>query len=488
MTGFRVVNDNNRKLTPRETGLPPINVANFTGSYAGSTNGLGDRDGGNGFDFNNQHQFNDNVTITHGPHNLKMGFDFTRVMLFRGAANVARGDINFTDNVGGNAFASFLLGVPETSDTPEGLPLTESRQNRYAGYFMDDWKATRKLTLNLGVRYEYNSVATDITGLWRSLDLRNTEQGLPVLRPLIRTPFHFYEPEKKLFMPRLGIAFRATEKWVVRAGYGIYYNVHQLNNYTILNLNPPLSGSSAFANTATNGVLTPGRTPITFAQPFGAVNATGPTNANALNPDDFQPRVNQWSFDIQRQLPFSLRADGRLRGQQGHARGQHGGVEQPRPGPEFPAHYAAAAPAVPGHRRRSGRSRPHRDPHPLARFRRQLLVPRVAGELDEALQPRPAIQRGLHVQQGAGGRLRAQRGRGVRQQRVIPGPAQPRRRQGALRLRRHAQRGDQLDLRDPHPGGIPQGSGPRRLGRLADQRHLDHPLRASRSWCSRTTR
>ena len=170
---------------------------------------------------------------------------------------------------------------------------------------LDDWKATRRLTVNLGLRYEYNSVATDIKGLWRSLSFRNAERGLPVLLPNIRTPYHFYDPEKKMFMPRIGLALRASEKMVVRTGFGIYYNVHQLNNYTILNLNPPLSGSSAFSNTASSGVLTPGRTPLTFAQPFGTLNAASLTNANALNPDDFQPRVTQWSFDIQRQLPFS---------------------------------------------------------------------------------------------------------------------------------------------------------------------------------------
>ncbi len=130
--------------------------------------------------------------------------------------------------------------------------------------------------------------------------------GIPVLLPNIHTPFHFYDPEKKLFMPRIGLAYRATENWVVRSGFGIYYNVHQLNNYTILNLNPPLSGSSAFSQTATNGVLTAGRAPLTFAAPFGAVDNTRPTNANALNPDDFEPRIAQWSLDLQRQLPFNM--------------------------------------------------------------------------------------------------------------------------------------------------------------------------------------
>src|SRR5581483_10848844 len=92
LTGLRVLNDNNRQLSPRETGLPPINIANFTPS-------IGDRDGGNGYDFNNQYEFNDNLSIAHGAHNFKMGFAFTNVRLNRGAANVARGDVNFTDDV-----------------------------------------------------------------------------------------------------------------------------------------------------------------------------------------------------------------------------------------------------------------------------------------------------------------------------------------------------------------------------------------------------
>ena len=298
LTGFRLISDNNRPFTTREAGLPNFSISSFAG--------LGDRDGGNGFDFNQVHQFNDNVTITRGSHNFKMGYDFRRVMLFRGAANVARGDMNFDDSIAKSGFAAFLLGYPSGTDTPEGLPLTDSRQNRMGAYFQDDWKAGRKLTINLGLRWEYNSSAVDITGLWRSLSFKDAVNGIPLLEPAIRTPASFYDPEKKLFMPRIGIAYRATEKWVIRSGFGIYYNVHQLNNYTILNLNPPLSGSSAFAQTATNGMLSNTTNPLTYANPFGAVDNTRATNANALNPDNFEPRTTQWSFDIQRQLPSNV--------------------------------------------------------------------------------------------------------------------------------------------------------------------------------------
>ncbi|HYM13257.1 MAG TPA: TonB-dependent receptor, partial [Bryobacterales bacterium] len=296
LTGLRVLNDNNRALSPREAGLPPINVSNFTG--------LGDRDGGNGFDFNNQYEVNENLSITHGAHSFKAGFAFTRVGLNRGAANVARGDVNFSDNFANNAWASFLLGVPDSSDTPEGLPLTYPRQNRYSAYFQDDWRLTQRLTLNLGLRYEYNTVVTDIRGLWRSLSFAHAVNGIPLLEPNIRAPFAFYNPEKKLFQPRVGLAYRLSEKTVIRTGAGIFYNIHQLNNYTILNLNPPLSGSVPFVNTASNGVVK-NANPITFAEPFGVLSPTSVINANTLNPDDFEPRVLQWSLGIQRQLPLN---------------------------------------------------------------------------------------------------------------------------------------------------------------------------------------
>jgi hypothetical protein len=297
-----VVTDNNRKFTSREAGLPLINISNFTSSLSSAA--LGDRDGGNGFDFNQMHQFSDNLTINRGAHSFKGGFDFRRVLLFRGAANVARGDMNFDDTISNNAFAAFLLGFPSVTDSPEGLPLTDVRQNRYGAYIQDDWKASRKLTVNLGLRYEYNSVATDITGLWRSISFKDSVNGVPTLVPKIGTPYKFYDPEKKNFMPRIGVAYRPGEKWVVRSGFGIYYNVHQLNNYTILNLNPPLSGSSAFSQQATAGKLTNTTSPLSYAAPFGVVSPTSIINANTLNPDNFQPRIIQWSFDIQRQLPW----------------------------------------------------------------------------------------------------------------------------------------------------------------------------------------
>ncbi len=296
LDGFRVVNDNNRKLTPRETGVPSMNVTGFQS--------LAERDGGNGYDQNAMHQLSQSFNLSFGSHNLKTGWEYRRISLYRGAANVPRGSFDFSGNIAGNSMAAFLLGLPTNSNTPEGLPVTDVRQNRWGFYVTDDWKVSRKLTLNLGVRYEYNTAATDVQGLWRSGELRNNLWTF--VPPEIRTTYPFYEPQKTLFMPRIGMAYRANEKTVIRAGYGIFYNVHQLNNYTILNLNPPLSGSSTFTNDAANQGLTNPSNPYTFANPFGTVNPSIGTSANILNTDNFQPQVNQWSFDVQRQLPWAM--------------------------------------------------------------------------------------------------------------------------------------------------------------------------------------
>ena len=297
LDAFRVLTDGNRKLTAREAGLPSINAGNFQG--------LAERDGGNGFDDNRLHQYSDAVSVNFGAHTIKVGGEFRRVSLFRGAANVPRGSFSFTDQISGNGYAAFLLGIPASTNTPEGLPLTDVRQNRMGFYFNDDWKASKKLTFNLGLRYEYNSAASDIRGLWRSLEFPNGLNAPPVfVPPTIRTNYQFYKPQKDMWMPRIGIAYRFDEKWVARAGFGIFYNVHQLNNYTILNLNPPLSGSANFNNSFANNVLTnPSQPYFSLASPFGTFNPlTTSVSANALNTDNFQPKVVQWSFDIQRRL------------------------------------------------------------------------------------------------------------------------------------------------------------------------------------------
>ena len=312
---FRVAVDNNRKLTPREMGLPGTIIT-------------GDRDGGNGYDFNEVHQFTDNFSFGRGKHNFKTGFEYRLVRLDRAAANLPRGSMGCCE--GGYSLAGWLLGFPSSTTTAEGFPFTAPRQDRYSAYILDDWKASRRLTLNLGLRWDYFGVPADSDGGWRSLrlDILSTAadgRQLPTLIPAPNTKnFEFYESDNRYFMPRLGLAYRVTDKWVVRSGFGWFANAQQLNNFTILNLLPPRSGTFGFNQVTDQAQLIAhtyagqdyqiptrrfreGTQVLTLDNAFpGQGSAAARTNLTLMPPDNKASNHVQWSLDIQRELPWDM--------------------------------------------------------------------------------------------------------------------------------------------------------------------------------------
>jgi hypothetical protein len=310
---FRVATDNNRKFNPFETGIPP------TGVVGG--------DGGARRDLNGIYQFSDNFSVIKGRHTFKTGMEYLRYGLDRAAANVPLGNMSCCP--GGYNLAGWLLGYPQTSSTAEGLVWTAPRQNRWGAYFQDEWKATRKLTINMGLRWDFFSVPHDINRKWRSLRLDILSQAadgrqLPTVVPTPGDDFDFYGTDNRYFMPRVGIAYRATDKWVVRTSAGWFVNAQQLNNMTILDLQPPFSGTFGWNqvdDTAqilqypyagqTYAIQTrkfrPGSQILTLDEPFpGQGTAAARTNVLAYTPDNRASSVWQWSFDVQRALPWQI--------------------------------------------------------------------------------------------------------------------------------------------------------------------------------------
>ena len=196
----------------------------------------------------------DHVSIPHNKHALKMGGEFHRSAMTRKAANFPGGQVNFSANESGYGFASFVLGFPDTAETPEGYPLTIPVQNLWAVYFMDDWKVTPKLTVNLGIRYDHIGIPIDRGGYWRNVDPQHPytlPQGgtIPTLFPTVLGPaaaVPLFSNNNGLFLPRVGIAYRLN-KWVLRAGSGLFDNSAHFNVYTILNLTPPYSAGQQFS-------------------------------------------------------------------------------------------------------------------------------------------------------------------------------------------------------------------------------------------------
>ncbi len=332
----RVFGDGNRKLTAREHGIPQFNGLPFA---------LRERTNGNGYDNMDTVQIGNHVSMFRGKHNLKAGAELYRVSMERGAANLEEGAFNFGGNESGYAFASFLLGLPNSTQSAEGLPLTFPRSNRWGAYINDDWKVSNKMTVNAGLRFDKIGVPVDSKGLWRTLDLPGVDAGigrgnsyqaangqtLPTVYPAQVNEsgaVGLFKSRTRFFMPRLGITYRPTEKWVLRMGAGWFDNINHTNTFTIFNLMPPKSGSLLFQS-VTDPALRPsvtgvdgqnynvqtrqyraGQPILTLNDPFlqrtGSAATIRPVNLLYIPPDYVDGDVWKWSFDIQRELPGQI--------------------------------------------------------------------------------------------------------------------------------------------------------------------------------------
>jgi hypothetical protein len=310
---FRVAVDNNRKFSRLETGIPP------TGVMQG--------DGGARVDLNGIYQISDNYSLIRSAHTFKIGMEYLRYGLDRAAANVPLGSMGCCP--GGYGLAGWLQGYPNSTTTAEGLTWTAPRQNRWGAYFQDEWKATRKLTVNMGVRWDFFQVPHDVNRKWRSLRLDILTRApdgrmLPTMVPAPNEDFTFYESDNRYFMPRVGVAYRVTDKWVVRSGGGWFVNVQQMNNMTILDLQPPYSGTFGFNQVDETAQILAvnyagqnynlqtrrfrsGFPVLTLDNAFpGQGTSAARTNVLLFPPDNKASSVVQWSLDIQRSLPSNI--------------------------------------------------------------------------------------------------------------------------------------------------------------------------------------
>ncbi|MGH9338493.1 MAG: TonB-dependent receptor domain-containing protein [Acidobacteriota bacterium] len=320
---FRVVGDGNRPLEGRENGIPPLRGLGF---------GFGDGGEGGGLNDMIVYQWADHLSIMRGKHQLKMGFEYRHRRIDRQAANLTRGRVNFSGLQSGLGFASFMMGFANSAETAEGFPLTIPRENQWSVYFLDNWQITSKLTANLGLRYDSIGVPVDEGGFWRTLDFIRTfetpeENQIPTVFPDAlgeAGAVPLWEQDNRFFMPRIGLAYRPADKWVVRAGAGWYANVTLGNNFTILNLMPPFSGSLQFSSVMdvaqripveaggqtfniTTRTFRPGTRPLVLGDdlfPDPATATLGPERLLHVQPDRKNSSHWTWTFDVQRQLPL----------------------------------------------------------------------------------------------------------------------------------------------------------------------------------------
>jgi hypothetical protein len=246
ITGFRIGGPDGRAPTGDEVGFPLMNIAGFLS--------IGDTIGGAPKDYSRTYQFVHNVSWIRARHALKMGADVRRIVDDGNSSN-DYGVMGFTQDISGYSAAAFMLGYPRTVDSPEGLPITAARQWRFGVYLQDDWRATPKLTLNLGIRWDLNPAPVDALGNSRTLRFDLDPSG-PVLWPEPGRTERLWESNLYEFAPRFGFAYQLFRRTVLRGGYGVFFAAAHFDNLNILQANPPTSPTLTITNPALNPAAT----------------------------------------------------------------------------------------------------------------------------------------------------------------------------------------------------------------------------------------
>ena len=322
-----------------------------SGPCNGTLSGFGNFRDGDGTTTGYTHDFSATLNNYRGKHNLRYGVDFRiyRSFVRRGGYDVSPGfqflptytKQSSNPNVAGvkgQDVAAFLLGIPSGQIQRSASLAT---QDWFAGPFVqDDWKITSRLTLNLGLRYEYESPETErfnraIRGFDRVTPNPIQTYAAPryASNPIPQIPpSQFQAPgglmyasdsnrglwngQTRNFLPRVGVAYQINDKTVVRAGYGMFYDTIGINRSIAIqtgftattpinaSLNNGLTYVATTANPFPNGVQPP--VPVGII-PGLTANLGQPLTVYPVNRK--QPYAQRWTLSLQRMLPGQFLID-----------------------------------------------------------------------------------------------------------------------------------------------------------------------------------
>ena len=206
----------------------------------------------------NTYVWTDTFSWQKGNHGFKMGFNYTPFQNNTTYDFYVNGDFDFYGQSGGGSFstndrADFLFGLPDDLYQAPRAP-SNIRSHNIAGFFQDEWRVKKNLTLTLGLRYEYSSPKLDTQGRSFSLHIGEQSTVFPGAPPGILFPGDAGAPrganfpDKTNFAPRFGFAWdpKGDGKMSIRGGAGIFYDILKGEDNLQFNGQPPFFGYAFF--------------------------------------------------------------------------------------------------------------------------------------------------------------------------------------------------------------------------------------------------
>jgi hypothetical protein len=278
------------------------------------------------------------TTWIKGSHTFNVGANYRRWWLQRDLATDLTGNFSFGSgfSVTGSKVADFLLGyyTGASAFQPAGFSVAgqvgnprEMNFTYIAPYIQDDWKVSRKVTLNLGLRYDYRSVPYETNNRFGWRNLNYAPGGLLVAdhtlvdKGIVDGKYYQYSSERhpdnpdqwKVFAPRIGFAFRpsADERTVIRGGYGLFYDSAEGREIDGAADIYPYVSRTNLSQTATQ--TTPFKTTDQLFDSFTSQGVATPAANTFLavsqSPEPRNPYVHQWSLSVQREIMKNTTAE-----------------------------------------------------------------------------------------------------------------------------------------------------------------------------------
>jgi outer membrane receptor protein involved in Fe transport len=261
-------------------------------------------------EWTNAYDLSDTMAWIHGEHHLSLGGDIRQTRTPSLTVNGTNGRFTMDGRFTGNSFADYLLGAYATATSFVSNATGDYRFGQFAAFVQDDYHVSKRLTLNLGLRWEYTQPWHDNSGAEGYFD-----PSIPGLR-LEKPPSAFgvnitapwivvggvrpgvFPPQHHLFAPRVGLAYSVTSRTVVRAGVGIFYGMDNGNHTVALSVNPGAAITESFTNS-------PGTIPRLMDTLFDppAQAALGVSNTLITEPVNRKiPYVEQWNVNVQHEF------------------------------------------------------------------------------------------------------------------------------------------------------------------------------------------